>query len=122
GCKCRLRCAVSSRPAGGLSSLSDPRRAPRVDVAQHRGRAVRRVAAWYNSRAHEERVSFNGLDLYSLNTSIHAVLRYFDDGYRACERDVAAMLSDMLRSRAGYSARSASALPTPRTTRASWRT
>jgi erythromycin esterase-like protein len=86
----------------------------------------------------EERASFHGLDLYSLYTSINAVLRYLDDvdpeaaeiarsrygcltpwesdpatygrmalsgRYRECERDVAAMLSDMLKSRVEYSAR-----------------
>jgi protein-L-isoaspartate(D-aspartate) O-methyltransferase len=90
-----------------------------------------------SARPYAERVSFHGLDLYSLYTSINAVLRYLDDvdpeaariarsrygcltpwesdpatygrmaltgRYRECERDVAAMLSDMLRSRAEYSA------------------
>jgi protein-L-isoaspartate(D-aspartate) O-methyltransferase len=90
------------------------------------------------SRPYEQRASFHGLDLYSLYTSINAVLRYLDDvdpeaaraarsrygcltpwesdpatygrmaltgRYRECERDVAAMLSDMLKSRAEYSAR-----------------
>lgn len=88
-------------------------------------------------REHEEDVSFHGLDLYSLFTSIEAVLNYLDDvdpeagrvarerygcltpwesdpaaygrmaltgRYRACEGDVAAMLADMLRRRAEYSA------------------
>jgi protein-L-isoaspartate(D-aspartate) O-methyltransferase len=90
------------------------------------------------ARPSGERVSFHGLDLYSLYTSIDAVLRYLDDvdpeaariarsryacltpwesdpatygrmalsgRYRDCERDVVAMLSDMLRKRAEYSAR-----------------
>jgi protein-L-isoaspartate(D-aspartate) O-methyltransferase len=90
------------------------------------------------SRPREERVSFHGLDLYSLYTSINAVLRYLDDvdpeaariarsrygcltpwesdpatygamalsgRYRECERDVTAMLTDMWRSRAEYTAR-----------------
>jgi protein-L-isoaspartate(D-aspartate) O-methyltransferase len=90
------------------------------------------------SRPSEDRVSFHGLDLYSLYTSIGAVLRYLDDvdpesarvararygcltpwesdpatygrmaltgRYRECERDVTAMLTDMLRKRAEYSAR-----------------
>ena len=90
------------------------------------------------SRPVEERTSFHGLDLYSLYTSIDAVLRYLDDvdpesariarerygcltpwesdpatygrmaltgRYQACERDVTAMLTDLLRKRAQYSAR-----------------
>jgi protein-L-isoaspartate(D-aspartate) O-methyltransferase len=90
------------------------------------------------ARPYEARVSFHGLDLYSLYTSIHAVLRYLDGidpeaariarsrygcltpweadpatygrmalsgRYRECERDVSAMLVDMLRRRAEYSAR-----------------
>lgn len=91
-----------------------------------------------SNRPYEHRVSFHGLDLYSLYTSINAVLRYLEDvdpeaarvarsrygcltpwqsdpatygamalsgRYRECESDVAAMLSDMLKSRAEYSAR-----------------
>jgi protein-L-isoaspartate(D-aspartate) O-methyltransferase len=107
-----------------------------------RNREVEDFVEWlrtYNThRPYENRVSFHGLDLYSLYTSINAVLRYLDDvdpdaaqiararygcltpwesdpatygrmaltgRYRECERDVSAMLSDMLRSRAEYSAR-----------------
>ena len=90
------------------------------------------------ARPPAERVSFHGLDLYSLSTSIDAVLRYLQDidpeaaqvarsrygclspwesdpatygrmaiagRFRECEHDVTAMLGDMLRSRAEYSAR-----------------
>jgi erythromycin esterase-like protein len=90
------------------------------------------------SRPLEERVSFHGLDLYSLYTSIGAVLRYLDEidpeaarvarqrygcltpwesdpatygrmalagRYRECEREVAAMLTDLLRKRMEYSER-----------------
>jgi protein-L-isoaspartate(D-aspartate) O-methyltransferase len=91
----------------------------------------------YNmNRPYEERVGFHGLDLYSLNTSIRAVLAYLDEvdpeaagvarsrygcltpwesdpatygrmalsgRYRACERDVAAMLTEMLKKRLEYS-------------------
>jgi erythromycin esterase-like protein len=107
-----------------------------------RNTEVERLVEWlrrHNSaRPAEERVSVHGLDLYSLYTSIDAVLRYLDDvdadaariarsrygcltpwesdpatygamalsgRYRECERDVTAMLTDMLRSRAEYSAR-----------------
>src|SRR5438067_841562 len=107
-----------------------------------RNREVEEFVEWlhrYNmNRPYGERVAFHGLDLYSLYTSINAVLRYLDDidpeaarvarsrygcltpwesdpatygrmaltgGYEECERDVTAMLSDMLRSRAEYSAR-----------------
>ena len=99
---------------------------------------VERLRRHNAARAYEERVAFHGLDLYSLYTSINAVLRYLDDvdpeaarvarsrygcltpwesdpatygrmalggRYRECEREVAAMLSDMLKSRAEYSAR-----------------
>jgi protein-L-isoaspartate(D-aspartate) O-methyltransferase len=88
------------------------------------------------NRPYEERVGFHGLDLYSLNTSIRAVLAYLDEvdpeaagvarsrygcltpwesdpatygrmalsgRYRACERDVAAMLTEMLKKRLEYS-------------------
>jgi protein-L-isoaspartate(D-aspartate) O-methyltransferase len=107
-----------------------------------RNREFEQFAEWLHrhnaKRAYEERVSFHGLDLYSLYTSINAVLRYLDDvdpqaarvarsrygcltpwesdpatygrmalsgQYRECERDVTTMLSDMLKSRAQYSAR-----------------
>jgi protein-L-isoaspartate(D-aspartate) O-methyltransferase len=107
-----------------------------------RNREVEAFVEWlhrYNmNRPYETRVSFHGLDLYSLYTSINAVLRYLDDidpeaariarsrygcltpwesdpatygrmalsgRYRECERDVAAILSDMLKSRAEYSVR-----------------
>jgi protein-L-isoaspartate(D-aspartate) O-methyltransferase len=91
-----------------------------------------------SARPYEERAAFHGLDLYSLYTSIHAVLRYLDEvdpeaariarsrygcltpwesdpatygrmaltgRYRECERDVAAMLTAMLRKRGEYVAR-----------------
>jgi protein-L-isoaspartate(D-aspartate) O-methyltransferase len=107
-----------------------------------RNREVEEFVEWLRrrnaARPFEERASFHGLDLYSLYTSINAVLRYLDDvdpeaariarsrygcltpwesdpatygrmalsgRYRECERDVASMLSDMLKSRAEYSAR-----------------
>ena len=107
-----------------------------------RNREVEAFVEWLHrhnvSRPYQQRVSFHGLDLYSLYTSINAVLRYLDDvdpeaariarsryacltpweadpatygrmalsgRYRECERDVSAMLSDMLRSRVEYSAR-----------------
>jgi protein-L-isoaspartate(D-aspartate) O-methyltransferase len=107
-----------------------------------RNREVEEFVEWlrrYNTnRPYEERASFHGLDLYSLYTSISAVLQYLEDvdpaaariarsrygcltpwesdpatygrlvlsgRYRECERDVANMLTDMLRSRAEYSAR-----------------
>ena len=107
-----------------------------------RNREVEQFVEWLRghnaARPFEERASFHGLDLYSLYTSIHAVLRYLDDvdpdaariarsrygcltpwesdpatygrmalsgRYRECEGDVAAMLSDMLESRAQYAAR-----------------
>src|ERR671936_1983732 len=87
------------------------------------------------SRPMQERVGFHGLDLYSLYTSIGAVLRYLDDvdpesarvarsrygcltpwesdpatygrmaltgRYEACERDVTAMLTELLRKRLEY--------------------
>ncbi|MGQ0652183.1 MAG: protein-L-isoaspartate(D-aspartate) O-methyltransferase [Betaproteobacteria bacterium] len=90
------------------------------------------------ARPYEERASFHGLDLYSMYTSIGAVLRYLESvdpeaariarnrygcltpwesdpatygrmalsgRYREFERDVAAMLTDMLKRRAEYSAR-----------------
>jgi protein-L-isoaspartate(D-aspartate) O-methyltransferase len=90
------------------------------------------------ARPMAERTAFHGLDLYSLYTSIGAVLRYLDEvdpesarvarrrygcltpwesdpatygqmaltgRYRACEDDVTAMLSDMLRKRGEYSTR-----------------
>ena len=89
------------------------------------------------ARPMEERAAFHGLDLYSLYSSIGAVLRYLDEvdlesarvarrrygcltpwesdpatygqmalsgRYRACEDDVTAMLTDMLRKRSQYSA------------------
>jgi protein-L-isoaspartate(D-aspartate) O-methyltransferase len=88
------------------------------------------------ARPYGTRVSFHGLDLYSMYTSINAVLHYLDDvdaaaaqiarsrygcltpwesdpatygrmalsgRYRECERDVTAMLVDMLSKRADYS-------------------
>jgi protein-L-isoaspartate(D-aspartate) O-methyltransferase len=92
----------------------------------------------YNvAHPYQQRVGFYGLDLYSLYTSIDAVLHYLEDvdpeaaaiarmrygcltpwesdpatygrmtltgRYRECETDVAAMLADMMRSRAQYSA------------------
>jgi protein-L-isoaspartate(D-aspartate) O-methyltransferase len=107
-----------------------------------RNREFEQFVEWlhrHNSeRPYEDRASFNGLDLYSLYTSINAVLRYLDDvdpdaarvarerygcltpweadpatygrmalggQYRQCERDVTAMLSDMLKRRAQYCAR-----------------
>jgi protein-L-isoaspartate(D-aspartate) O-methyltransferase len=107
-----------------------------------RNREVEEFVEWLRrhntNRPYEDRVSFHGLDLYSLYISINAVLRYLEDvdpeaariarsrygcltpwesdpatygrlvltgRYRECERDVASMLSDMLRSRAQYSAR-----------------
>jgi protein-L-isoaspartate(D-aspartate) O-methyltransferase len=107
-----------------------------------RNREVEEFVEWlrrYNTnRPYEERASFHGLDLYSLYTSISAVLQYLEDvdpaaariarsrygcltpwesdpatygrlvlsgRYRECERDVANMLTDLLRSRAEYSAR-----------------
>jgi protein-L-isoaspartate(D-aspartate) O-methyltransferase len=107
-----------------------------------RNKAVEQFVEWLHrhnaSRPYEERAAFHGLDLYSLYTSIGAVLRYLDDvdpeaagvarsrygcltpwesdpatygrmaltgRYRECERDVAAMLTDMLKSRAEYSVR-----------------
>jgi protein-L-isoaspartate(D-aspartate) O-methyltransferase len=48
-----------------------------------RNREVEDFVEWlrsYNAnRPYEDRASFHGLDLYSLYTSIHAVLRYLDD-------------------------------------------
>lgn len=107
-----------------------------------RNREFEQFVEWLHrhnvGRPYDVRVSFHGLDLYSLYTSINAVLRYLDDvdpqaarvarsrygcltpwesdpatygrmalsgQYRECERDVTAMLSDMLKSRAEYSAR-----------------
>jgi protein-L-isoaspartate(D-aspartate) O-methyltransferase len=107
-----------------------------------RNAEVEAFVEWLRRRnaglAYEERASFHGLDLYSLYTSIHAVLHYLEGvdpqaariarsrygcltpwesdpatygrmalagRYRECETDVAAMLSDMLRKRAEYSAR-----------------
>jgi protein-L-isoaspartate(D-aspartate) O-methyltransferase len=106
-----------------------------------RNRDVEHFVEWlrgYNgARPYAQRVGFHGLDLYSLHTSIHAVLRYLDHvdpeaagiararygcltpyesdpatygrmaltgRFRECEQDVSAMLADMLRSRAEYSA------------------
>ncbi|TMG76083.1 MAG: protein-L-isoaspartate(D-aspartate) O-methyltransferase [Betaproteobacteria bacterium] len=106
-----------------------------------RNREVEEFVEWlhrYNmNRPYGERVSFHGLDLYSLYTSINAVLRYLEDidpeaarvarsrygcltpwesdpatygrmaltgRYQECERDVATMLTDMLRKRADYTA------------------
>jgi protein-L-isoaspartate(D-aspartate) O-methyltransferase len=90
------------------------------------------------ARPMKERAAFHGLDLYSLYTSIGAVLKYLDEvdpesarvarhrygcltpwesdpatygrmaltgRYRACEDDVTAMLTDMLKKRAQYSTR-----------------
>jgi protein-L-isoaspartate(D-aspartate) O-methyltransferase len=107
-----------------------------------RNAEVEEFAEWLRrhnvERPYDERVSFHGLDLYSLYTSINAVLGYLesvDPGaarvarnrygcltpwesdpatygrmaltgrYRECERDVSAMLSDMLKKRVDYSAR-----------------
>ena len=107
-----------------------------------RNAEVEEFVEWLRRRnaglPYEERASFHGLDLYSLYTSIHAVLHYLEGvdpqaarvarsrygcltpwesdpatygrmalagRYRECETDVAAMLSDMLRKRADYSAR-----------------
>ena len=107
-----------------------------------RNREVEQFIEWLRrhnaARPFEARASFHGLDLYSLYTSINAVLRYLDDvdpdaariarsrygcltpwesdpatygrmalsgRYRECEADVAAMLSDMLKSRAEYAVR-----------------
>ncbi len=104
-----------------------------------RNREVAELVGWlrvYNdAAAPERRVAFHGLDLYSLYTSIAAVLRYLDDvdpaaartarlrygcltpwqgdpaaygravvtqGYRDCEAQVVAMLSDLLEKRLAY--------------------
>jgi protein-L-isoaspartate(D-aspartate) O-methyltransferase len=125
------------------------------DVPPAEWRAFSRFPEWMwrNEEVHEfvewlrahnaarpmgERASFHGLDLYSLYTSIGAVLKYLDQldpetarvarqrygcltpwesdpatyghmaltgQYRACEDDVTAMLSDMLKKRAEYSTR-----------------
>src|SRR2546421_2392821 len=90
------------------------------------------------ARPMEQRTAFHGLDLYSLYTSIGAVLKYLEEvdpasarvarrrygcltpwesdpatyghmalsgKYRECEADVTAMLTDMLKKRAQYTAR-----------------
>src|SRR5438552_1449543 len=125
------------------------------DVPPAEWRAFSRFPEWMwrNEEVHEfvewlrahnaarpmaERTAFHGLDLYSLYTSIGAVLRYLDEvdpesagvarrrygcltpwesdpatygqmalsgRYRACEKDVTAMLTDMLRKRSEYSTR-----------------
>ncbi|TMH64362.1 MAG: protein-L-isoaspartate(D-aspartate) O-methyltransferase [Betaproteobacteria bacterium] len=125
------------------------------DVPPQEWRAFSRFPEWMwrNEEVHEfvewlrahnaarpmaERTAFHGLDLYSLYTSIGAVLRYLDEvdpesagvarrrygcltpwesdpatygqmalsgRYRACEKDVTAMLTDMLRKRSEYSTR-----------------
>ncbi len=105
-----------------------------------RNREVDGFVRWlreYNAvvEAPERRVAFHGLDLYSLYTSVAAVLRYLDDvdpeaarvarlrygsltpwqgdpaaygravltqGYRSCEREVIAMLRDLLERRLDY--------------------
>jgi protein-L-isoaspartate(D-aspartate) O-methyltransferase len=106
-----------------------------------RNREVQEFVDWLHrhnlDRSYGRRVSFHGLDLYSLYTSINEVLRYLDTvdaeaarvararygcltpwesdpatygrmaltgRYRECERDVSAMLSDLLRKRAAYAA------------------
>ncbi len=108
-----------------------------------RNREVGELVEWlrtYNAEMPEpeRRVGFHGLDLYSLYTSIEAVLRYLDEvdpdaarvartrygyltpwqsdpaaygravvtrGYRDCEEQVVAMLSDLLDQRLAYQLR-----------------
>ena len=64
-------------------AAADRRAFARFPTWMWRNQEVRQLVEWLRQhnagRAPEARVGFHGLDLYSLYTSIDAVLRYLDD-------------------------------------------
>ena len=73
----RLRARRAAALVAGVRSL---RALPDLDVAQRGGRT--QFVDWlraYNADHPERKAGFHGLDLYSLFTSIAAVLAYLDD-------------------------------------------